>query len=136
MAARVTEGEVRQLLEGVGSSVSLQIFIDQATMLVDEELTGLGFSNTRLKMLELNLAAHYAVVALEHGGFSYQKIGDSQEGYQKVEGSAKGFEATRFGQQALSLDTAGVLSNMGNAIKAEFKVISPVPNPYYDVVNR
>ena len=127
--ARVTEAEVRQLLAPYADTVDMMIFIDQATMLVDEELVAAnsGYSDNRLKFIELNLAAHYAVLSVERGGFTTQIIGESEESYR---GSANAkISSTRFGQQAISMDTKGLLATLDSPMgSAEFRVISS-PNP-------
>jgi len=123
MAALVTEADVRQILDGVDPSLSLQSFIDQADLIVTEDLAASNLTPARLKMIELNLAAHFFTVAIEHGGLTLQRAGYSEERYQLINGV--GFASTRYGQQAIAFDTSGTLAAMANpAAKAEFRVVS------------
>lgn len=120
---RVTEAEVRSLLEPYADAVDMTLSIGQATMLVDEELVGKGLSEDRLKYIELNLAAHFATLIVERGGFTYQKSLSAEEGYNRPKDYSK-LSSTRFGQAALSLDTSGALSALDSpAGRAEFRVL-------------
>jgi hypothetical protein len=122
MVTRVTQDELRPLLEGFDGGRDLQIYIDQANVLVEEDLSGTGQSDARLRIIELNLAAHFAVVSIERGGLTMQRRGESEEGY-ATDRSQINFSSTRFGQQAITMDASGKLSTM-NAPggRAEFKV--------------
>ena len=123
MPNRVTSDEVKTLLDGVGVNSDMTLFIEQANLLVDEELVGTGLSDNRLRIIELNLAAHFAVVAIERGGFTYQRAQSSGEGYVNDRSQVK-LSSTRFGQQAVAFDTTGILSAMDSPKgKAEFRVI-------------
>jgi hypothetical protein len=123
---RVTRDELKAMLRPYADGAAdtdLDLFIGQAEMLVDEELMGSGLSGNRLKYIELNLAAHYATVAIERGGFTYQKSMSSEEGYATPRDKVQ-LSSTRFGQQALSLDTTGKLAGMDSpGGKAEFRVV-------------
>jgi hypothetical protein len=125
LAARVTEQQVRDNLGLVAAETAdLTIFIDNATMIVDEELVGKGLSDNRLMFIELHLASHYAVLSLEKGGLTRQKIDEAEEGYRQDFTSKPNLSMTRYGQQALALDTSGTLSKMdAPAGKAEFRVV-------------
>lgn len=107
MAARITENELKAICE-VDSTITLTPFIEQATMLVDEELAPRGtLTALRLKMIELNLAAHFYCV--RDPKTQNESAGISQS----FEGSAsEGLKRTRYGQQALILDTTGRLNTM------------------------
>lgn len=127
MPTRVSEAEVKELLAPLAQNTSMTIFINQANMLVDEELVGKGLSDNRLKYIELNLAAHFATLAVERGGLISQRMGDSEETYESTKGKAK-YSSTRFGQTAISLDTTGLISKADNPGGfAEFKVIGQKP---------
>lgn len=119
--ARVTDSEVKEIYVTTSDTTP---FITTATLLVDEELVGLGYSSNRLKQIELYLAAHFAVISLEKGGLRSRKIDEAEDEYKPIEAAAKGFMSTRFGQQALSLDNEGKLANLSsNPVKARFRVI-------------
>jgi hypothetical protein len=104
------------------SDVSL--FVEQANVVVDEELVGSGLTDARLRLVELNLAAHYATVAVERGGLNLRRIGETEERYQATQADAVKLSSTRFGQQAISLDPTGKLSQMNSPRgTAEFRVL-------------
>lgn len=129
MAARVTEAEVKANVGLIAADTTvLSSFIDTATLIVDEELAAKGFSNNRLKAIELYLASHFAVLTIEKGGLTRQKLGEAEEGYRQDFTSKPNLSMTRFGQQALALDTSGSLSKMDSpAGKAEFRVMGVNP---------
>ena len=108
MAARVTEVEVRSIMES--SPTDLAPFITLATLLVDEELGDSTLSPARLKEIERWLAAHFAAVKAPLTTQESIKVGVS---YQRSQ-SGKMLMATQYGQQAVALDTTGVLKAMTN----------------------
>jgi hypothetical protein len=121
-SALVTGAEVKQIYP-TNSDVSP--FIDVAHVLVTEELAASGLSDSRKAQIEKYLAAHFALVTLERGGLSRQKIGDAEDYYQIWNNREQSLSATRFGQQALILDTTGTLASLGtNKLTAQFRVVS------------
>lgn len=128
MTARVTPTEVRTLTgEPVSTAMDLPILL--ATTLVDEQLMGQGMSDATLKNLELLLAGHFALITVENGPLAKKAIDVATEGYHNV--YKAGFLSTRFGQQAVVLDTTGKLAEMSdraqnpNKRNAEFFVVTP-----------
>ena len=118
--ARVTSIEVKQVYP---TDADISIFIDTATLLVDEELVSKELSVSRLKQIELYLAAHFASVSLDFGGIVKRKAGDGEEMYQGTN-SSKGLTSTPFGQQATALDTTGTLGAISTStVKAQFRII-------------
>lgn len=111
MASRISEEEVKALLAPYAENSDVTLFMEQALVLVDEELVGKGLSDSRLRIIELNLAAHFAVLSVERGGFAYQKSGLSEESY-AVNREVVQFSSTRFGQQALAMDSTGSLNRL------------------------
>lgn len=129
---RVQDADVQGLLAPYADDVSMTQYIGQAHMLVDEELGASGLSEDRLKYIELNLAAHFAALAVERGGFTYQKIGNSEEGYATDRTQVR-FSSTRFGQSAVAMDSTGNLQRMDNPKgTAEFRVVSAKDDRCYD----
>lgn len=130
--ARITATELKQIYTTSISDGALQPFIDAANLLVNEELSASGLSDDRKKIIELYLAAHFTTITLEKGGLLRKKIGDAEEEYQAFNSrniQVLGLTATRFGQQALLLDTSGKLGALSaKPVKAQFKVVSTVPN--------
>lgn len=102
---------------------TLNQYIAIATLIVTEDLEGSGYSSDRLDAIELNLAAHYAILGQERGGLIQQKIGTSEERYQLMSGS-NSLSSSRFGQVVSSLDTLGILAGMASQpLKAAFRVV-------------
>lgn len=123
MPVVVTEAEVKTLMAPYADSADVTLFLEQANVLVDEEMTGKGLSDARLRIIKLNLAAHFATVAIERGGFTYQRAGNSEEGYATDRRQVK-FSSTRFGQQAVAMDSSGTLSRLDSpGGQAEFRVM-------------
>ena len=120
--ARVTEVELKEIFPTDLDDSALTPFIEVATMIVDEELTNKGYTANRLKTIELYLAAHYAVISLESGGIKYEKVSNAATSYNVPMG--EGLKSTRYGAQALTLDTAGGLAALASApLKARLNII-------------
>ena len=95
-----------------------------AQLIVAEDLASSGLSTERKEKITLFLAAHFAVLALEVGGLTRKDVGESAESYRAVATGDRGYMMTRYGQQAMALDTTGTLtSNAQGALKAEFRVV-------------
>jgi len=121
MAQRVSSAEVRAICD-LDETVSLQPFIDTASLLVDEDLSGSGYSTARLKQLELYLAAHFACL-------NDPRLVEMGTGADRIKFEAgpmgAGLRSTRYGQQALLLDTAGTLARLAEgAQRARFEVLT------------
>lgn len=113
MAARVTDADVKKLIETTVSP--LTIFIDQAALLVTEEIgtaAASGLSEARLTEIERWLSAHFVAASIDPQSKSEgaSGISVSYEGQQGM-----GLNATRYGQQAILLDTTGTLKRMADA---------------------
>lgn len=109
------------------SDPALQVFLDDANLIVTENLGGKGLSDARIKSIEKYLAGHYALVLTERGGLSASKTGDSMDQYlnlsTRTNADREGFQLTRYGQQALTLDTSGTLLAMSKqTLTAQFRV--------------
>lgn len=119
--ARVTSSEVGNLIK---TNFDVDAFIATATLMVDETLVGQGLSDARLIQIELWLAAHFVAVAEERGALLGSNKGESEEEYGVKVG--EGLNMTRFGQQALMLDTTGLLAEQGtntSVKKAQYRVV-------------
>lgn len=128
MSTLNTEAELKAIVD-VASGDSVQTFLDSANLIVTEDLASSGFSAARLKQIELYLAAHFLTVSVERGGLKAYKIGDTTETYQTQAG--EGFATTRYGQQALALDTSGILLGMStNKPRALFRIVGDRRNNY------
>lgn len=106
----------------------LRVFIEAADLLITEELATSGLSEARLKLIEVYIASHFAVQSFESGGHSLVRTGEGEERYRTIDQKALGLSSSRYGQQAIMLDTTGRLGAIStSAMKAEFRVVSPSP---------
>lgn len=124
MTARVTAVGVKEVIEtSLSDATVLASMIDTANLYVDTHLVPDGtLSAAVLTKIELYLAAHFVALTEEKGGITRAKMGDADESYANVYDD--GFQATRFGQTALILDTTGTLARLSiTSAKAEFRVI-------------
>lgn len=121
--ARATDADVRAYVE-IPASTSTTPYIDAASAVADAKLTGKGLSEAVLTQIEIFLAAHFAVLAVERGGLRREVQGDSAQAYHNISEKFTGFKLTRFGLQAIALDTTGTLVADGAAnLKAVFRVV-------------
>ena len=128
MAARVTVEDLKKILPTEAKDDDVSIFITNANLLVDEELLSQGVSESRLKLIELYLAAHFWIITSEKGGLTRQKIGDSEDFFQAWTNTEKGLQATRYGQQASMMDTTGKLAALATGrLRAQFRVVGNNP---------
>ncbi len=98
--------------------------INLAATIRTEYLTGVGLSTGKLNAIELLLAAHFAVLAEERGGIKRHSVDDVAETYREIDPKQMGFRTTRFGQQAVALDTSQTLLTMATKFgAAELRVI-------------
>lgn len=101
----------------------LTVYANMAALIVLEDLSASGYTVGRLALIELNLAAHFAIKTFEYGGLTSQGVNDSFEKYQLISDKAYGLASSRFGQVAASLDTQGILSALSAPpLKAIFEV--------------
>jgi hypothetical protein len=120
---RATDEDVRAYVV-ISTSVSTAPYINSAVVVVESLLEGKGLSESVLTQIEIFLAAHFAVLAVERGGIRREAMGESSQSFQTISENFKGFTLTRFGQSALALDTTGTLAEQGNAnLKAKFRVV-------------
>jgi len=104
---RVTEEQVKQIIE-VEEGAILEPFITTANELVTEFCVGQGYTDARLALIELWLAAHFYTIrdprmASEGaGGISVSSQGRTD----------MGLDSSLYGQHAIVLDTAGGLRNL------------------------
>ena len=105
--ARVQTADVKKII--ATELVDLSVFIQTATVQVDE-IAALGtLSAAVLKEIERWLAAHYAAMRVRQD--VKVTMGDASHTYAGKTGM--GLQSTRYGQQAVLLDTSGTLANAG-----------------------
>ena len=129
MAARVTDTEVKAVFD---TSMDTTPFITTANLVVNEELSNSGYSEDRLKQIELYLSAHFA--CLKDPRLSKQKIGDGEDTYQSAK-LGMGLEGTTYGQQVMILDSKSTLANLSKP-KATLETLSTVVPPWGITGNR
>lgn len=128
--------ELRQILEVPGDveDTSLEGFLADANLIITEDLAGKGLSAARLKTIEKYVAAHFSLMLTERGGLTSSRQGDSQDNYTSMSAlgnkAIAGFQLTRYGQQAILLDTSGTLAALsrGPSLKAQLKPSSELEN--------
>ncbi len=124
MAARVSPSAVKIVVPtDIPDDDVLVQFIETANAFVDTHLVpAAGHSDKILEKIELYLSAHFVAITEEQGGITRSKLGDADESFANV--FEPGFQSTRFGQQALALDTSGILVRVAKTnLKAEFRVL-------------
>src|SRR5574340_201890 len=102
---RVNDGDVKNILE---TSIDTTLFIQTASLVVDEELLNSGLSEERLRQIELWLAAHLSCTMDPR--IKTEKMGDASNTYQIADG--QGLASTTYGLQVLLLDSSGKLANL------------------------
>lgn len=106
------------------SDADAGIAIETAELIVDEHLADQSYSTDKLKYIKLWLSAHFFELSWNHGGLVSKQVGDSKEEYNRMSSELGGFNATRYGQQALALDNSGSLATVGvSKQRAEFRVV-------------
>jgi hypothetical protein len=104
--ARVTVLEVKTILGNTSlSDDAVTAFIDMAHFIVDDKIVGSGYSEQKLKLIELNLSAHFTTA--QNPQITSRKIGDVQDSYKVSD--LNGLESTLYGQTALMLDNMNFL---------------------------
>lgn len=118
----VTDADVKAIID---TSRDTSSFIDTAQLFVDEELASSGLSIDRQDQIVLYLAAHFVCITEEFGGLRRSKLGDADESYRVPDAKEQGFSTTRYGQQAMILDTTGTLATLttNGGLKSLFEVL-------------
>jgi hypothetical protein len=141
MAQRTTTTLVQALLETNGedyrSGVSLQPFVDSATVLVDRVATkatakGYTLLATELELIERWLSAHaYAMVDQTLASKSTNGRSGRFQGQTGMR-----LEATKYGQMALMLDTSGALEAINKRQVAGITWLGVTENEALDYEDR
>lgn len=118
--ARVTGSEVLEIIDTVLIAAEITPFIAVATLIVDDVLSGAGYSVALEKEIERWLTAHF--VAVRDPRVSQESFGG---GSQRFHGeSGMGFEHTPYGQQVLALDYKSYFKVVqSSSRRAELKVL-------------
>ena len=105
--ARVTDAEVKQIIDTTISDVSP--FITVASLQVDRIAAKGVLGTAELKEIERWLSAHF--IAIRDKRTIKDTVGDTSHTYEGK--TDMGLNFTRYGQQALLLDTTGTLAESG-----------------------
>lgn len=116
--ARVNPGDVRDIIDTELKDSQVNAHINTAH-LVAGRITSLP--EATMKMIELWLSAHF--VAITDPELKSESVGGEWSTSYNVKTPGEGLEATRFGQQAIELDTSGTLVESGTK-EAIFQVMS------------
>jgi hypothetical protein len=133
MAIRTTEAAVESIIE-VDILIPLTPFIETANNLVDQVCLASGYSDATLELIERWLSAHfYATRDPRTSQEAVKGIMEEFEGTTKI-----GLNNTRYGQQALLLDTKGnlaliVADNSGQLFIRDHIQIAHIGGPSADV---
>jgi hypothetical protein len=102
---RVTPAEVATIIP-VEASVDVTPYIEAASLIVSDVCSNSDYSDAKLKMIELWLSAHF--YAVREPTAAAERAGSVGATYDSKVDLA--FCLTRYGQQALLLDTEGYLA--------------------------
>jgi len=105
--ARVTDADVKQILD---TDVSTTPFILSANLLVDQWLLDKGLSEALLTEIERWVAAH--LTCMLDPRESQKRMGDQAVSFDQGT-LTEGLGWTRYGQQAMLLDSSGTLTAVG-----------------------
>lgn len=125
MASPVLPIEITDLqaLVPTVNSVTGPIYIDTADAIIQAKGISTAYTGRVAYLIELYLAAHFATLSGGSGSLIMSKVGNSQDNYADPTAAMLGIANTRWGQDALALDTSGLLTDLAtNPIKAQFKV--------------
>ena len=134
MAWRITDDDLRSII-ATDTSVRVDWFIRMANSLTDEVSsndTDGDLDVTRLRLIEINLAAHFYEARDQQ--YAEKKTDDASAVFQGQWGP--GLARTSYGQQAMDLDTTGYLR--GKTRGATVGVVSAhrAPSEQTDYVDR
>lgn len=123
--SRVTSAEVFAIVDStyteITATTDLDPFIGVATVIVDDNLVSAGLSTESLKNVELYLSAHFSV--LKYRQPLETKISQSMDDFANP--LKTGFYQTIYGQQAMTMDSSGNLSELSkdNQFSSDFGVL-------------
>lgn len=119
--ARITDTDVRELVE-LDDATDIDWAVESAEDIVTTHLADVGHTDSILSRITLFIAAHFAALQSERGGLIRESTGVASANYANIYG--EGFRSTRWGQQALALDSSGTLANVTQIRpRAQFQVI-------------
>ena len=123
----IVDGDVKAVIDTTRDTAP---FIATAQLLADEELADKGLSTERLDKIVLYLAAHFVCVTEEKGGLKQDRLLEAESTFKTPADDQNGLASTRYGQQAMILDTSGSLAKLSakGGLKAKFTVLEQCGN--------
>ena len=106
--ARVSENEVKRIMDTTLAVDALAPFVTAAHNLIDDVLDGQGYSIAQLRDIEMWLAAHFA--AVKDPLIEQEKTGDTTTKYQRKVGD--GLNSTEYGRRVMLLEHRGILAGL------------------------
>lgn len=112
---RVSGSDVKEILDTELTASELTPFIETAHLLINKTVTeasdalGVDVGSELLTRIELWLSAHFA--SIRDKRVTVEKVGPAEFRYEGQSGTR--LDGTRYGQQAISIDPTGALSQMG-----------------------
>lgn len=121
MARRTTSDLVLGILgPKFDSTVDVSPFIDTASKIVDkleskQTTSGCGdpLDEQHLELIERWLSAHYATLTYRNHIVTSESIGAASKSY-SIPTPESGISSTPYGQQAIAIDTSGILRRLGS----------------------
>jgi len=108
MACRVSEHEVKAIMDTALEVEIITPFLHTANVIVTSRLTGAGYASDLLKQIEKWLAAHF--VAVRDPDMEAERTGTTTETRYRGK-TAMGLDFTPYGQQVRVLDWKGILDS-------------------------
>jgi hypothetical protein len=123
----VTPGDVSAIID---TERDVTPFLETANVVVGSILASSGLAQNVLDQITKYIAAHF-VWLTESNSLVQKEVGGTREVYRTFSDKSTGFQTSRFGQMALTLDTTGTLAakTANNGMKALFSVIPQHGNP-------
>jgi hypothetical protein len=120
----ITRANVTALID-LDAGDDASVWIGYANIITGEFIVGFsGLSQARQDMISALLAAHFAAMKYERGTITREMQGSSDQSYQVATGAVQGLAETRFGRQAIMMDTTGSLQALASKpMSAEFRVV-------------
>ena len=128
----ITVDDLKSLYATTRSDEELQVFLDIALLVVDEDLRpNCVMTEDRYDVITRYLALHFLAISdmaasgsSSGGELKKSKLGESEETYEVMPTDLGGFQSTKWGQLALALDKCGILMSLQiPKLKAQFRVV-------------
>ena len=121
---RTDSETVKNIIDTSLENDAIVPFIELASRMVDDKLTGQGMSDDKLKDIETWLTAHLIAITKERQARS-EKVGDITFEFTDIEST--GLRSTTYGQMAVMLDDSGALEKASKK-RAYIKSIAQYPD--------